>query len=927
MLPSRLGSRPIQPNEAALTDTPRPVHYVLSTHWDREWREPFQALRFDLVRLLDEVLDGFAEGRLHTPFVTDGQSSIIDDYLAIRPDRRAEVEALARSGRFDVGPWHTMPDEFLVSGESLVRNLELGRRRARALGGEASVAGLVCDMFGHNSQLPQIFAGFGISAGFIWRGVNAEGVRNLLWVGADGTELPCHRFGPHGYGSYAFIVRRGYDYGGEVPDPLWLDRYLEAEAEATTVLPVLAMDTCDHQHWDEPAYRRLLERMPKLPAFELHHSSLSDYAKAMAEDFEADVTMRGELREPGRQRYRADKMSLDGDEQWVIPGVASSRVYLKQGYTLAETTLLRWAEPFAAIATSELRVTYAPALFELAWERLIENQAHDSIGGCSVDEVHRDMEHRNDEALAIARKVTHDALSQLAANIEGRLEMNELRVVVFNSVPRVVEDVVEFELPLPVAWPQFQEFFGYERKHGFRIFDQWDNELVYQRLAERPGLKRQRIRPTRLLEEVSYDAVTVALPISLPPLGYTTLTVRAASAEDPFPRHPAVPGIATSDRSMSNGLLSATIEPNGSVTLVDLQTGSRFDRLLTFEDSADIGDGWFHGQAVNDEVVTSAATAASVRLVNDGPLVSRFRIQQQLHVPDRFDAGLHRRSDTTVQLELDTLLTLRAGSDMLEVQTAVKNTASDHRLRVLLPTGCAATSYFADAPYDVVERQVALRRDNHSYRELEVETRPQESWTAVVEGARGLAVVAPGLKETAVCDLPTQPIALTLYRSTQRTAFSFVQPEGQMLDRRLCFTFGVLPLRGDPDRIRLAEKAQLLMSPLSVLAHEEEDLAILRARGDLSAERSYLEVQGSILVASLRQVDRGIVELRLTNPNATSENATIRLTLGAPVASLVETNFEGQPCSEPRGIDPDGLISVTLAPKQVKTIRLTMAPS
>ncbi len=140
----------------------RPVHYTLSTHWDREWREPFQGIRYALVALLDRVIAGLEDGRLHGPFQTDGQSILMDDYLEIRPDRRAQVERLTREGKLVVGPWYSMPDEFTVSGEALIRNLLVGRQDARALGGEPSRAGYVPDMFGHNSQMPQIFAGFGI---------------------------------------------------------------------------------------------------------------------------------------------------------------------------------------------------------------------------------------------------------------------------------------------------------------------------------------------------------------------------------------------------------------------------------------------------------------------------------------------------------------------------------------------------------------------------------------------------------------------------------------------------------------------------------------------------------------------------------------------------------------------------------------------
>ncbi|MCB0049978.1 MAG: hypothetical protein KDE24_10605, partial [Caldilinea sp.] len=138
------------------------AHYVLSTHWDREWYQSFQNYRYQLVCLLDRVLAGLEDGRLRGPFQTDGQAIILEDYLEIRPERRSELERLAQAGKLVIGPWYVLPDEFLVSGEALIRNLRLGREIARSFGVEPSNAGFVCDLFGHNSQMPQIFAGFGI---------------------------------------------------------------------------------------------------------------------------------------------------------------------------------------------------------------------------------------------------------------------------------------------------------------------------------------------------------------------------------------------------------------------------------------------------------------------------------------------------------------------------------------------------------------------------------------------------------------------------------------------------------------------------------------------------------------------------------------------------------------------------------------------
>ena len=134
---------------------PVTVAIVPHTHWDREWYLPFQTFRVRLVHLLDELLDLLEHDLSYARFLLDGQTAVLDDYLAIRPEAAPRLARLAASGRLQVGPWMILMDEFMVSGETLVRDLQLGMARANELGG-ASPVGYLPDMFGHVAQMPQI---------------------------------------------------------------------------------------------------------------------------------------------------------------------------------------------------------------------------------------------------------------------------------------------------------------------------------------------------------------------------------------------------------------------------------------------------------------------------------------------------------------------------------------------------------------------------------------------------------------------------------------------------------------------------------------------------------------------------------------------------------------------------------------------------
>jgi len=907
----------------------RRVHYVLSTHWDREWHQTFQDFRYRLVHLLDQVIAGWEEGRLKGPFQTDGQAIMLEDYLEVRPERKELVEQRAREGKFVIGPWYTLPDEFTVSGESLLRNLRLGREIARAFGGTPSAAGFVCDCFGQNSQLPQIFAGFGIQGGFVWRGTNTHGKRNVLWTGADGTPLPCIRFGNVGYCDYAVQVRSGGDHSGCEPDPEdvldRLEAYIESEAQATDVDPILLFDGCDHQEWDQGVYALLQERMSIADErFEIVHTSLDAFLTEMApQESQIETHLTGELREPGWEIREQGQGPQQVDQQWVIPGVLSSRVRLKQANSACQTLLCQWAEPFSAFATAALGTEYPSGFLNLAWRWLLKNHPHDSIDGCSIDQVHRDMVFRFDQSRLISHRLTEEAIHHIAANIEGDVTDDDLRVVVFNPLPRPIDRVVEIPLQIPAEWPAFNEFFGFEPKPAFRVYDALGGEeLPYQRLGQDMDRTTFRLRGCRFPEGVKTNQITIALRLSIPATGYTTLVVRSGY-DGEVTRHAAAPGLAISERAMENQTLRVEIKPNGTLTITDKRNNQVYKRLLTFEDAADIGDGWYHGMAVNDQTFVSTACPSQVALVHDSPLLTTFRVRTTMLVPKRFRFERMRRSEELEQLVIDNLVTLRQGGVVVEISTTVHNIVKDHRLRVLLPSGAGADTYLADTPFDIVERRIPLRADNHLYRELEVETKPQQSWTAVFDDQRGLAVVGDGLLESAVRDLPDRTVALTLFRATGRTVGTDGEPDGQV-QGVLSFNYWLVPLAGEPDRAQLCEYGQAISSGLRMAQLRPADIANYRMDASLPPRAGFLELEGPAVLTSARRVGKTL-EVRLFNP--LQETASARLVCDDLPGStqrpsqVVPVDFESIPQEEPWSID--GETSITLRPKEIVTLALS----
>ena len=406
---------------------------VSHTHWDREWYLPFQQFRANLLEAVDDLLDLMANNPDYRYFTLDGQTIVLEDYLEARPDRGKELRDYIEAGRILVGPWYVMPDEFLVSGESLVRNLLEGRRTAAPFGPVMQV-GYVPDTFGHVAQLPQILHGFGIESAVLWRGIGASLTQNeAIWESPDGTRVLLEYL-PAGYGGAAGLPT--------APDALMRrisQLRAQLEPRATTDF-LLLMNGHDHVLPQANIPEIIAEANRRLRDAELIHGTLPmllDGIRQQASELSTEwQIVRGEFR--------------SSEVAHILAGVLSTRMNVKQRNAQCEGLLERWAEPFSSYAlllsnsdgtsrrSASVRVAReASGLLMLAWRYLLKNQPHDSICGCSIDQVHKEMMTRYDWCQQIAELVSDRALYALAGAMDTDSALKDGRaqgaIAVFNS--------------------------------------------------------------------------------------------------------------------------------------------------------------------------------------------------------------------------------------------------------------------------------------------------------------------------------------------------------------------------------------------------------------------------------------------------------------------------------------------------------------
>jgi alpha-mannosidase len=381
---------------------PTSIFVVPHTHWDREWYAPFDEFLERLVEMMDTLIEVLDSEPGFSHFHLDGQAAMIDDYLAVRPEREPDVRRLARAGRISVGPWFTQMDEFLVSGESLVRNLEWGIARARDLAGRMPPAGYLPDQFGHIGQMPQILRGAGIERAVVWRGVPASIDKTAFWWDSPDGSRVLAEYLAHGYfvGWWLSQSKDAEELSGHLAGAV---QQLESMSARDRLLVTVGSD----HHVPAAKLPPLLEEVNLTAEVPARMASLADYLDAPDP---VDIPVwRGELRSAARAH--------------LLPGVYSNRAHQKVERARVEALLERYAEPLSALVPG---FEWPAEELEEAWRLLLWNGAHDSVCGCSVDQVAKDVDARHARARELAQGVIDRAMAALASQVgsQGRLLFN-----------------------------------------------------------------------------------------------------------------------------------------------------------------------------------------------------------------------------------------------------------------------------------------------------------------------------------------------------------------------------------------------------------------------------------------------------------------------------------------------------------------------
>ncbi len=849
------------------------VLVVAHTHWDREWYASFQAFRVRLVDMMDSLLE-ILRTDPEFQFTLDGQTVLLEDYLEIRPSRRKELQSYIRRNRVHVGPWYTQCDTRLIHGESIIRNLLEGKRIAEDFGGNTKI-GYLPDNFGNIGQLPQLLRGFGIDSFISGRGIGCD-ANEFIWEGPDGSEV-IGVFQRFGYPT--FDLDRPLVSVQDTVERFRADLARLAPFEKSGMfLLAVGGDHCFPQS-NFSKYVREASRQLGIPVSAGSYSDYIAHLKRLPESLFPKI--RGELIVPLSRYLHAS-------------GTLAARMPLKCLNKHLENLLIHYAEPLLAASALFGNGTEDAAHIHSAWQSAMQNHAHDSIYGCCTDEAIHNIESRGRGALETTQIVIGRLLDRIAA--KWKKHPDELcRLLLFHPVPRSGRETVSLSVELP------------DEVRAFRLCNS-KGQIIDAHISKIP--KRKAAGSSLLPSSTHY---TVTFETDLPPCGFSLFHIIPGRNSSSLP---VLSG--TSDFSFENKLISARVEPDGTLSLYNRKTGDSFSGLNTFVDGGNTGDLFTYSPPQEDNPVLSTGAKISRRIRKRTPFSLEIEVKAGMRIPAVLNRQGNKRAKKTILLNLATIYTFYRNSARVDIRTEFENHADQHRLRVHFPLGrnckhAMAQQQFWDelrksGPEDVID----------------IWDKPQGLYPAhgAVQ-AGNLTVCGREFSQYEVSDSDNSEICFTLLLSTgvfrdgrniltRKKSWSnpIPTPDAQCHGRHL-YHYSIFPAAS---REALEELERFQVKPLI------RECKTVNGTWTESCSLVGLSGNSSIRFSTLKPAEKGSMQiLRLFNPTGEMQADTLLFNLKWMHFQML--NLDESPVSGRKSIPEKGL-NIQMAPGQIITIGL-----
>jgi hypothetical protein len=896
-----------------LKQTYTPIYIYLHTHWDREWFLTFSTSRALLMDRVRRTLCAVEAGELPN-FYLDGQAVVLEDLIEIEPQFGERIKKAMSKGRLSAGPWYVLPDQSLVGGESLIRNLKLGIEITKRFG-EPTMTGYNPDTFCHVQDLPRILKGFNISTALVLRGVPPLGGTNVFWwKSPDGSKVLTYWLNK---GLTHPVFHKATDAKEIAKD---LEGRWDLQVPDGNQAPMLYPAGGEGMQPPGEIVAKVQELNAILPQ--------SCQAKVVSmEDFLVDwekwaqgktlPEIEGDLRDNSSisERFPA----------YVLDGVSSTRLYLKRDNAFTEHRLIRIAEPLFTLLHATGIMPYPESELTYVWKVLIQNHPHDSICGCSVDPVHQEMRTRTQQINSFLDGLDFVAMEKLnewkTAKTSGPMNGKGARP----SAP---------VLPVVAAEEPIDPDNGNDRLLIYNTSTYGQNAPVYMTWYCHPSatvdLSSQNIqiesnvleshhlfhspggfyyKPIRRISGWIFPGAEVPA-MGLSEIAWTGLSDKSSHTAPKFSSDKAstsgdalvVPG--KDGREIDNGLIRVRVDSKGDV----VATSSLFAQTKEwnlghhFFDVGDGGDSYNFDSLANDNGIK--AKLVEVKAGKSGPLVASLILTYKMTIPCGLDADLvdlekleKKRAKDLVEHTIQTEISLRKAVPILFFSTTFDNRARDHRLSVRFNLGEPVKESFSECHFST-----AMRPQVAKLPQLPVavghEIPPQSYFCQRFFAAADQAFLNRGLPEYRMLD---DSVEITLLRAVSflsrgrlRTRGGgagpwYPTPEANCIGVNHCdYAWAPLPkLKADK-----SNNEQIIESYRLADLYEGRLLPFAVGKFKSARHQSFIEITNPALYLAATFVDRGKLHLRILNVIPAPQKAGLKISL--PVRLPGKVNLAGE---------------------------------
>ena len=891
------------------------LHYIPHTHWDREWHKTFEAFRVRLGYSMEILLDTMENDKNFDYFMYDAQTSILDDYLTVYPENRERLKKLISDKRVFVGPWYTQPDFYLISGESLVRNLLIGSNIADDMG-HSMETGYIPDSFGQSAQLPQILNGFDLKSVLVWRGIACDDIDDSVfsWQSPDGSEILGIHF-PLGYGYNRYLPADKENAVKKIleTEEKIADRFKDGE--------VMLMGGGDHttiqnglpdiiNYANEYFKKNNYDLNIKISNPELLTKDIKNALKKSSRKLQV---LHGELRNPKEQRVHF--------------GDSSSRMDIKYLNKTLEYKISSVIEPLSTFAYLENGI-YSNGLINKSWKYLFENQAHDSICTCCTDESHDDIMNR----FKYSGQINKELENMFFRYMERELDLSQIKgraVLLVNTLPYKREKFIE--ITVYTKEKEFSIYTSAGKKIPYEIVSSLNTDLSETDISLAMDIASENYILDSYSKNPKYVFWKNKIIISsdfLPAGGYEVIDIRENEAANNNEKL-----VSSHENQLENEYLKINIKENGSLDIFEKESGEKFSALI-YEEKGDDGDEYDYSPPKNDRIFTTENLKAEITKLYENNFETAFEIKHVMMVPNALNPDRSGRNTELTELKIKSTVSLRAASRIIAVKTELYNNSHDHIIKVLCSAPVTTDSSYAGDHFSVIKRdnQISVPENwkELNYKSKPLPIYPMQGFTDISDSKTGIAVLSAGLPEYEIYNNDT--IALTLMRSVGKmgksdleirpgrvSGIEFNTPDSQMTGNYK-FEFGIIPHSGNYSDTQIQRLVSLYSAPVNVKQFLEDIKT-----GDRPLRKEYIELTGNnIEVSALKKAERDKnIILRLFNPSQKlSENNRLKINFphnSVSITNLKETAFLGN-----LEISDNSYILPDLKNAEILTLKITI---